>query len=280
MQIILERRGFFQRDETGLSLLEIVIAVAIIAIFTTVGVVGFQKVTDNARQTAVESAAQALYTEGHAEKVFEEDDLDAMTASWSARSEGLTATAMDAGNDFCITVENEKYGNTASRGACDQVDAGDENNGNENAEANILAAHVSTNISIPVERCSMPGIGSLCIGGWRSAGEVSFTFSGSVEDLQNGNGEVITNLETDGSLAETLTSLTETTAQNIMPSVGDAIYGVLSDGGNHEAVAIALDQTIVDGMSNALEIAYSNAHLRLEREYTEITVRVTIDRFK
>lgn len=194
MQNLLKRKGFqkdFQRrNEQGLSLLEIVIAVAIIAIFAALGILAFQKLTDNARQTAVEAAAMQLYTAGHVEKVFKEDDLDAMTASWSARSEGLTATAVDAGSDFCITVENEKYGNTASRGYCtataggdnnagDNTDnAGDENAGDENADTYNGVVKVAVRLKSDVPRSQY------------FDGEVIVIVSGSAADLRNGFGTV------------------------------------------------------------------------------------------
>lgn len=49
-------------DENGLSLLEIVIAVAVIAIFAVIGFLAFQNFTDNARQQAVERTANDVFT--------------------------------------------------------------------------------------------------------------------------------------------------------------------------------------------------------------------------
>lgn len=51
-----------QTQEDGLSLLEIVVAVTIVAIFGVLGIIGFQHLTDNARQTAVEQAAERAFT--------------------------------------------------------------------------------------------------------------------------------------------------------------------------------------------------------------------------
>lgn len=68
MKKLIEKMAFREqelvekRDEDGLSLLEIVIAVAIIAIFAVVGIVGFQSLTDNAREAALDSAANQVLT--------------------------------------------------------------------------------------------------------------------------------------------------------------------------------------------------------------------------
>lgn len=197
MQAILERKGFQkdfrQRNEHGLSLLEIVIAVAIIAIFAVVGIIGFQQLTDNARQAAVESAAQTLHTAGTADKVFGEEDLNALADDWTSRSEGMTASITDAGNDICVVVKNDRHGQVGTRGACDGIDTGDENTGGDNAgdENNagedILAAQVLIDFVLHFE-----GYAALAT----SYIDADISINGSVEDLMNNNGTVeIVNIE-------------------------------------------------------------------------------------
>lgn len=51
-----------RKNEAGLSLLEIVIAVAIIAIFSAVSIISYRTFTDNARQAAVDTAARQVFT--------------------------------------------------------------------------------------------------------------------------------------------------------------------------------------------------------------------------
>lgn len=121
--------------EDGLSLLETIIAVAIVAIFTVIGIIAFQSFTDNARQAAVDRAANEVFTASMAaqntpggkslEEVIEEfnntsrDDIEA-EVTHERQAFTITVRGWD---DRYITVrstsntdeiDNETPGNTST----------------------------------------------------------------------------------------------------------------------------------------------------------------------
>lgn len=92
-------------DDSGLSLLEIVIAVAVIAIFAVVGILAFQNFTDNARQQAVERTANDVFTLAMAS--------EEMPGSSSSESGGIGTLAEieqqhnDSTEDITVTIEKD-----------------------------------------------------------------------------------------------------------------------------------------------------------------------------
>lgn len=95
---VIERRS----DESGFSLLELVVAIGILLVLTVGGLIGYSAITKNAKEAAVETAASDVMT---AAMVNDSDVSDETTV------EGAGQSWMDAAKDrTTIIVESKKVG--------------------------------------------------------------------------------------------------------------------------------------------------------------------------
>ena len=109
----------------GFSLIELVVAVGILAILSVVGVVAYSNITENARKTAVQAAAAEVYTGAVAYDANSNDPNDYKKAAdeWNASSKkgngSITVSATKPnGVDICATATmGEPHNITASKGA-------------------------------------------------------------------------------------------------------------------------------------------------------------------
>lgn len=109
-----------QTNEDGLSLLEIVIAVAVVAIFAVIGVLAFQNFTDNARQQAVERTAHDVFTMAMASEEFPGSSnsasggvgsLSEIEEQHNVKSEEITVRIEKDGRELTVTASgwNGRY---------------------------------------------------------------------------------------------------------------------------------------------------------------------------
>lgn len=68
------------RQEEGFSLIELAVAVGILAILAILGVIGYRGLTDNSRKTSVEAAAAEVFTSALARDVDGNSKTDPLTA--------------------------------------------------------------------------------------------------------------------------------------------------------------------------------------------------------
>lgn len=112
------------KGDEGFSLIELVVAVGILAILSVTGVVAYSQITQNARETAVKSAASEVYT---AAVAYESDGIpnsgsgqvtNAQTAvdDYNASSDGITITLTGSGESLAITATDQNE-NSFTKGA-------------------------------------------------------------------------------------------------------------------------------------------------------------------
>lgn len=97
MRKILE---YLKEGEEGFSLLELVVAVGVIMVMTTGGVMAYGGVTDHARQAAVEKAASEVFTGASAFEV----DSDSKTAAKDAETQWNKTSKKGENGDASIIV--------------------------------------------------------------------------------------------------------------------------------------------------------------------------------
>lgn len=133
-------RGVLQEDhDNGFSLLEVVVAVSIMLILAVVGTLGYQGYQDNARDAAVETAAQQVYTAGLANLNSPNgDELSKVASDYTNSADGITTTITQGEEDICVhAVMDERPEHAANRGDCEGVDApAPDDNNNDNEEDN------------------------------------------------------------------------------------------------------------------------------------------------
>lgn len=120
-------RSFKNRSEDGVTLIEVTIMVALIAVLSVVGYLSYGFVTDNARQSTVESTARQVYLSGQ-ENIINpqsETDLESVAARYNEQSPAIYSTITAFENDICVTSIHTEYGNTAQSGFCDTTEAED-----------------------------------------------------------------------------------------------------------------------------------------------------------
>ena len=110
-----------KENQDGFSLIELVVAVGILAILSVVGVVAYSKITENARQTAVEAAAAEVYKGAVAYDANGQDYKQA-AVEWtnSAGNSSIEITMGDknSAGEFCVKAVNKDHpGANASKGA-------------------------------------------------------------------------------------------------------------------------------------------------------------------
>ena len=93
-------------NEDGFSLIELVVAVGILAILSVVGVVAYSQITDNARQTAVNAAASEIFTAATAKEATGNTNTGAEEAAreWlkSAEEGSFTVFVDEATNSIKV----------------------------------------------------------------------------------------------------------------------------------------------------------------------------------
>lgn len=173
MKNIIEK--FVKReDESGFSLLELVVAIGIILILTVGGLIGYSAITKNAKVAAVESAASAVMTaamayDANGQNISEEENNPATIWNNSAKDDSVIAemsvSAPDEDGQICITVKaTHRDGQVATRGHCFEDNTGGNENGGEivNIEAPTLTAACEANPGIL-------GLGAKIIIHWKAA---------------------------------------------------------------------------------------------------------------
>ena len=91
------------KGDEGFSLIELVVAVGILAILSVTGVVAYSQLTTNARQTAVDSAVAEVFT---AAVAYENDNDPTGTTAETAASEWNAAAGTGEGG-LKVTAEVE-----------------------------------------------------------------------------------------------------------------------------------------------------------------------------
>lgn len=140
---MLKKIKHFKRQKVnvdGFSLIELVIAVGILAILSLVGVVAYSKITENARQAAVEAAAAEVLT-GAVAYDANGDDPEAYKQAekeWMETRNGDTVEVLSEKNGDCIVVrawnnEHEHIG-TKKQSGTNCVGSDDSNNDNNNPD--------------------------------------------------------------------------------------------------------------------------------------------------
>lgn len=107
------------KGEQGFSLIELVIAVGILAILAVVGVVAYGKLTNQARQTAVDTAAATVLKGALANKASEtKSPKDAETEWMNSRGDDKIEVEVIEKSE-CLTVEARSpfWGNTSTKSA-------------------------------------------------------------------------------------------------------------------------------------------------------------------
>lgn len=127
-------RLLIEKNEQGFTLMEVVITVAVVLILSIGGFMSYQGFQSKARDAAVESAAEQVYTGAAAERMNKPNtDLDAVAASYNATADGITASIAEGANDICVSAEMDGYPeHAAQRGDCDGVNIGGDNTGGDN----------------------------------------------------------------------------------------------------------------------------------------------------
>lgn len=99
-------------NEDGFSLIELVVAVGILAILSVVGVIAYSGITDNARQTAVDAAASDVFTAAIAYDSDADFETTPETAakSYNDSSEKINVVATKDSSDGTITVTATEVG--------------------------------------------------------------------------------------------------------------------------------------------------------------------------
>lgn len=156
-------RGVLQEDhDNGFSLLEVVVAVSIMLILAVVGTLGYQGYQDNARDAAVETAAQQVYTAGQAEQHMPgTSDLDKVASDYTASADGITTTISEGEKDICVhAVMPDRPQHVAERGDCEGIalpetdgTPGDGDDNGDNTEDTGIAIAAPQNV-----RCDSPAL--------------------------------------------------------------------------------------------------------------------------
>lgn len=154
-----------KENQEGFSLIELVVAVGILAILSVVGVVAYSKITENARQTTVEAAAAEVLTgaiaydsNGDAYKQAETDWMN------SAANDSITVSAnKDSNGDICVkAVNNEHSEANAVKGAGTGCDGSTNNPGDGGSEnGGVITPPVVESFSgnVSVKTTDLEGMG-------------------------------------------------------------------------------------------------------------------------
>lgn len=135
-----------QKGEGGFSLLELVVGVGVVLVLTVGGVLGYNGITDQARQAAVEKAAAENYTHAYGKKVKGEDPKE-VEVEYNATAEDVSIT-VDEVEPGALRVralhahgqEAEKIEPMNTDGAFD----GGNNTGNETGDLPIIEGSTYT----------------------------------------------------------------------------------------------------------------------------------------
>lgn len=161
-------------NESGFSLLELVVAIGIILILTVGGLIGYSAITKNAKVAAVESAASAVMTaamayDANGQNISEAEHNPATIWNNSAKDDSVIAemsvSAPDEDGQICISVKaTHRDGQVATRGHCFEDNTGGNENGGEviNIEAPTLTAACEA-------KKGVLGLGSKVIIRWKAA---------------------------------------------------------------------------------------------------------------
>lgn len=126
------RQEALANKEDGFSLLELVVAVSIMLILAVVGFIAYQGLTDNAREAAVDSAANQVLTAAIAadNSPGTEQTVDSVVDGYS-NDDGITVSyTATGGDDGELTIEAEdQNGTTASASAPGNYDHLDDSTG-------------------------------------------------------------------------------------------------------------------------------------------------------
>lgn len=136
-------------NDDGFSLIELVVAVGILAILSVVGVVAYSKITENARVAAVNAAAAEVYKgavaydsngDANAAEMVEQEWMDSSKKDKDGKASITVSVSEPSPGAFCVVAEmTERPDITASKGSgCDNTGNGSEN-GNETEENNSPA---------------------------------------------------------------------------------------------------------------------------------------------
>ena len=136
MNKYIEKLKTIKEKQDGFSLIELVVAVGILAILSVVGVVAYSKITENARKAAVEAAAADVYT-GATAYDSNGNDYKQAAKEWMDSSNGsITVEATKNGDKICVKATMEKHGIIAYKGAgCASEGVVEPGNGGSNSEA-------------------------------------------------------------------------------------------------------------------------------------------------
>lgn len=141
LQFILQNK----KNEHGFTLMEVVITVAIVLILSIGGFIAYSGFQSNARDAAVESAAQQVYTGASAQRMNDSGaDLEALAAEYNTSAKGITASVEEGENDICVTaVMDARPEHSASRGDCNG-----ENTGGDGISANQFGYSIAYDITV------------------------------------------------------------------------------------------------------------------------------------
>lgn len=94
------------KGDEGFSLIELVVAVGILAILSVTGVVAYSQITKNSRETAVKNAASEVYTAAVAYQADGNPKTDPAKVGeeYTASSDGITVTSAVAGENITVTA--------------------------------------------------------------------------------------------------------------------------------------------------------------------------------
>lgn len=156
-----------QKGEGGFSLLELVVGVGVVLVLTVGGVLGYNGITDQARQAAVDKAASEAFTAAQAYRLDNQASTVAkdVEGEWNGTKKGdsMNLVVDDTATCLRVTATHEKGQEAVRQEGSDCGGTGSENGGNtENPGGN--------------DACSVD-----CVGiGAAFAGSLNFSNTGGI----------------------------------------------------------------------------------------------------